>query len=104
MKNGGAMATRLADLVKREDPTRPTTSAMSNAGAALKSGFYKPLGVFGVNYNIKFYDNPDIHGHVPMIGSETASTLSSRGEYGLELGKARQRHDQETIQPAGFQL
>jgi beta-galactosidase len=84
-KNGGEMATRLADIVKREDPTRLTTSAMSNPGGAFKSGFSKPLGVFGVNYNIGFYNNDQVHGHVPMIGSETSSTVSSRGEYGLKL-------------------
>jgi beta-galactosidase len=86
-KNGGEMATRLADIVKREDPTRPTVSAMSNPGGALKSGFSEPLGVFGVNYNIGFYNNPGVHGKKPMLGSETASALSSRGEYELELDK-----------------
>lgn len=83
--NGEAMATRLADIVKREDPTRPTTSALSNPNGTLRSGFYKPLGVFGVNYNIGFYGNDNVHGKIPMIGSETASALSSRGEYGLHL-------------------
>jgi beta-galactosidase len=86
-KNGGEMATRLADFVKKEDPTRPTVSAMSNPNGALKSGFSEPLGVFGVNYNIGFYDNPGVHGKKPMLGSETASALSSRGEYGLTLDK-----------------
>jgi len=86
-KNGGEMATRLADFVKKEDPTRPTVSAMSNPNGALKSGFSEPLGVFGVNYNIGFYNNPGVHGKKPMLGSETASALSSRGEYELELDK-----------------
>ncbi len=86
-KDGGEMATRLANLVTKEDPTRPTTSAMSNPTGALKSGFASPLGVFGVNYHINFYNNPDVHGHKPMIGSETASAISSRGEYGLTLDK-----------------
>ena len=80
-----AMSQRLTDLVHREDPTRLTTSAMSNPNAATKTGFYKSLGVFGVNYGIKFYTDARIHGHVPMIGSETTSALSSRGEYGLTL-------------------
>jgi beta-galactosidase len=84
-KNGQAMAQRLTDLVHREDPTRPTTSALSNANGAVKTGFAKALGVFGVNYSINFYTDARVHGHVPMIGSETASALSSRGEYGLAL-------------------
>jgi beta-galactosidase len=86
-RNGGAMAERLASIVKREDPTRPITSALSNPNGAVKSGFAKALGVFGVNYNIGFYTDPRVHGKMPMIGSETSSALSSRGEYGLELDK-----------------
>ena len=84
-KRGQAMSQRLSDLVHREDPTRLTTSALSNANGAVKTGFAKSLGVFGVNYSINFYTDPRVHGHVPMIGSETASALSSRGEYGLAL-------------------
>jgi beta-galactosidase len=87
-KNGQAMSQRLSDLVHREDPTRPTTSAMSSPDDATKSGFDRSLGVFGVNYHIYFYTDDRIHGHMPMVGSETASALSSRGEYGLALGKA----------------
>ncbi len=83
-KDGEAMAKRLSDIVHREDPTRPTTSAMSNPNGAEKSGFAKALGVFGVNYNAGFYNDPRAHGEVPMIGSETSSTVSSRGEYGLK--------------------
>jgi beta-galactosidase len=84
---GYEMSDRLSSIVHREDPTRPTVSAQSNPGGALHSGFSNSLGVFGVNYNIRFYDNPDVHGITPMIGSETASALSSRGEYGLHLDK-----------------
>ena len=87
-KDAEAMATRLAEIVRREDPTRPTTSAMNNPGAALKTGFAKPLGVFGVNYNIQAYTDARTRGHVPMIGTETASALSTRGEYGLAIDKA----------------
>ncbi len=94
-KRGQAMSQRLTDLVHREDPTRLTTSALSNANGAVKTGFAKSLGVFGVNYSIGFYTDPRVHGHVPMIGSETASALSSRGEYGLALDP---KTDQVAIQ------
>lgn len=86
-KNGGEMAKRLAGFVRREDPTRPITSAMSNPGGALKSGFANALDVFGVNYNIGAYTDPRVHGKKPMFGSETSSALSSRGEYGLHVDK-----------------
>jgi beta-galactosidase len=87
-RNGQAMAQRLSDLVHREDPTRPTVSAMNNADGAVKSGFSKALGVFGVNYHPGFYTDARVHGVVPMVGSETSSAVSSRGEYGLALDKA----------------
>ena len=87
-KNAQEMATRLSDIVKREDPTRLTTSALNSPANAFKSGFYKALGVFGVNYNIGYYGDDSVHGQMPMVGSETASALSSRGEYGLKLNDA----------------
>ena len=53
--NGGAMAKRLADFCRREDPTRPTTSACNNPGGADHTGYAKALDVFGINYNIGAY-------------------------------------------------
>jgi beta-galactosidase len=87
-KNAEPMARRLADLVRREDPTRAVVSALNQPGNATKNGFSKALDLFGVNYNIGYYSNSAVHGQMPMIGSETSSALSSRGEYGLELDKA----------------
>jgi beta-galactosidase len=84
-KNSEQMTRRLVDICHREDPTRLCTSALSSPGAAVKSGFSKPLGVFGVNYQVNFYDDASVHGKVPMIGSETSSDVSSRGEYGLSM-------------------
>jgi len=83
-KNGGEMAKRLADFCHREDPTRFVTSACSNPGGAVKSGFGDALDVFGINYHVDFY------GKEPQrkrVGSETSSALSSRGEYNLVPGK-----------------
>ena len=77
--NGGEMATRLVQICHREDPTRPVTSACSNPGGATKTGFAQALDVFGINYNLgAYYPN---HGKFKLIASETASDLSSRGEY-----------------------
>jgi beta-galactosidase len=80
--NGGAMAKRLSDIAHREDPTRPTVAACNQPGNAVRTGFADALGVFGINYNIHQYDVQK--GHV-LIASETASALSTRGEYGLSL-------------------
>jgi beta-galactosidase len=79
--DGWKLATRLAGIVREEDRTRPVTSAF-NGEIAGYSGFQTALDVVGYNYKPQEYaklhkSNPTL----PIIGSETASTISSRGEY-----------------------
>jgi beta-galactosidase len=79
--NGPKIAAELAAIVHEEDRTRPVTSACDNIGAGY-NGFQKQLEVFGYNYKPNEYGkfrqaNPEI----PLFGSETASCISSRGEY-----------------------
>jgi beta-galactosidase len=79
--NGPKIAAELAAIVHEEDRTRPVTSACDNIGAGY-NGFQKQLEVFGYNYKPGEYGkfrqaNPGI----PLFGSETASCISSRGEY-----------------------
>jgi beta-galactosidase len=83
-RNGGEMAKRLSDIAHREDPTRPTVSACNNPNSAVRTGFADALDVMGINYNIHNYDTDHTNGR-KLIASETASALSSRGEYGLYL-------------------
>jgi beta-galactosidase len=85
---GAAVARGLADIVHEEDPTRPTTSAQNSAGAS--SPFPKTLDALGLNYqgaggglspNAQY---PVFHRNFPtnfVYGSETESTISSRGVY-----------------------
>ena len=95
-KNGGAMAKRLADICRREDPTRPVTSACNQPDEVVQTGYAKALDVFGINYNLDAYRQ--YRGRA-MIASETASALSTRGEYlfaadknGKLYPKIRDRH------------
>jgi len=80
-KSAHHLAAELTGIAHDEDPTRPTTSACNN-GAAGYNGFGKNIDVFGENYDKNDYAkfrkaNPD----QPVVGSETASCVSSRGEY-----------------------
>lgn len=84
---GDKVATMLQDIVHREDPTRLVTSACQQPANAVKYGFDKALDVFGVNYQPVMYQNQEVHAREIMIGSETASTVDTRGEYGLKLDK-----------------
>jgi beta-galactosidase len=79
--NAYEMAKRLVDICHREDPTRPVTSACNTPETAIKSGFSKPLDVFGINYSMPFYHT--LKGKVKLVASETASAVSTRGEYNL---------------------
>lgn len=79
---GGAMAQRLADICHREDPTRLVTSGVNKMGQAITNGFTKALDVIGMNY---FTDQYQAQKGKLLVAAETASALSTRGEYGLEL-------------------
>jgi len=101
---GAAVAKRLYDFVKEEDPTRPTTVAMNYA----KSDMPLPLvpDVIGLNYQgegirqapefegterIRTAPQYDIfHAKFPdkvIISTETASAFSSRGIYLFPVSK-----------------
>jgi len=75
------IAAQLTAIAHEEDPTRPTTSANSDVNAGF-NGFNTNEDVFGYNYKPTQYGrfraaNPND----PLFGSETASCVSSRGEY-----------------------
>ncbi len=72
----------LQDIVHREDPTRPVTCGMDQIDAVINNGFGAELDVPGFNYRVHRYEEG--HEKLPqniLLGSETASTVSSRGKY-----------------------
>ena len=74
--------TMLQDLVHSLDPTRPVTCGMDQIGAVLDNGFAAALDIPGFNYKPQHYDRAyDILPQKLILGSETASTVSSRGKY-----------------------
>ncbi len=78
---GAAVAQRLSDIIHSEDATRPVTAGNNNPGAA-NNDFGKALDVYGYNYKPYLYGKfHEEHPDTPVFGSETASTVSSRGEY-----------------------
>ena len=78
---GHKVAAELASIVHSEDTTRPVTAACNDTRAAY-NGFQKTVDVFGYNYKPREYGKArDANPNLPMFGSETASCISSRGEY-----------------------
>ena len=78
---GPRIAAELTRIAHEEDPTRPTTAACDHIDSGF-DGFQTNLDVFGYNYKpfeyARFHEaNPG----QPLFGSETASCISSRGEY-----------------------
>lgn len=72
----------LQDLVHGLDPTRPVTCGMDQIGAVLENGFGAAVDIPGFNYKPQHYELA--YGILPqklILGSETASMVSSRGQY-----------------------
>lgn len=72
----------LQDIFHREDPTRPVTVGMNQVKAVMESGFGAILDIPGLNYHVNLYE--EAYEKFPqglLLGSETASTVSSRGVY-----------------------
>lgn len=81
-EGGLEVAAWLQSLCHREDPTRPVTCGMDQFDAVLTNGFAGQLDVAGFNYKVDRY--PQAYRLLPqaiILGSETASTVSSRGVY-----------------------
>lgn len=72
----------LQNIVHREDPTRPVTCGMDQFDAVVNNGFAAALDVPGFNYKVNRYKEaiPKLPQNL-ILGSETASTVSSRGVY-----------------------
>ena len=81
-EEGRTISQHLQDLCHKFDPTRPVTQGMDRAEDALKSGFAQVMDVPGFNYRVHLYDkNIRQLSKGFLLGSETASTVSSRGVY-----------------------
>ena len=81
-QEGVEISRHLQQLCHQLDPSRPVTQGMDRAEDALKSGFAQVMDVPGFNYRVhKYYKNIEQLPQGFLLGSETASTVSSRGVY-----------------------
>ena len=80
--SGYRTAKFLADICRREDPTRFITCGMDQVLCVLENGLATLLDVPGFNYRVHLYQQAyDTLPQKLVLGSETASTVSSRGIY-----------------------
>lgn len=90
---GAEIARWLTEICHREDPTRPTTAGFNGHIAAIKNGLADAVDLVGFNY--KPHDYQKKHEAYPnyiLYGSETASTVSSRGEYKFPVAEKRKAY------------
>lgn len=82
----------LQDIFHREDPTRPVTMGMDQVANTLKTGFGAIWDIPGLNYRLPLYN--EAYERFPqgfILGSETASTVSSRGIYKFPVEEFKQK-------------
>ncbi len=98
-EGGNKIAKMLQDICHREDPTRPVTVGMDRINDALTKNFAAILDVPGFNYKPTWYEKAN--NALPqgfILGTETASTVSSRGVYKfpVEFQKMKQYDDNQS--------
>jgi len=98
-KGGNKLAKWLQDICHREDPTRPVTVGMDRIDAALTNNFASVLDIPGFNYKPARYE--EAFNKLPqglILGTETASTVSSRGVYKfpVEMVKNKMYDDKQS--------
>jgi len=82
-QNNPALSESLRRIIKSEDNTRPVTVGC-NWDESGTNGFQKTVDVFGINYRLYRYEAffaLKENDNLPFHSSESASTVSSRGEY-----------------------
>ena len=85
---GYEVAKFLQDICHREDPTRPVTCGMDQIDAILHNGFGAVFDVPGFNYRAhRYVEGYETLPQKVLLGSETSSTVSSRGVYKFPVGK-----------------
>lgn len=79
---GWKVAAWLQSVCHREDPTRPVTCGMDRVDNVLANGFAALLDIPGFNYRtFKYVEGYQKLPQGFLLGSETASAVSSRGIY-----------------------
>lgn len=99
---GRQLSRWLQDICHRLDPTRPVTQGMDKAEASLQSGFAQVMDVAGFNYRVHKFDQSI--SQLPqkvLLGSESASTVSSRGVYDISCSSPREA---KAVTSGGFPL
>lgn len=96
--NGPKLSRMLQDICHREDPTRLVTQGMDAPDAVVNNNMAAVMDVAGFNYRPhKYAENYKKLPQQIILGSETASTVSSRGVYKFPVTRqAMKKYDDHT--------
>lgn len=82
MYTGLQYSRAMQTLMHSLDPTRPCTQGLDHGRAAIHSGVFQTMDIPGFNYRVHLYGMAQPFSPKGiLLGSETASTVSSRGVY-----------------------
>lgn len=103
-KDGWRLVERMQQICHEEDGTRPVTCCMDQVITVLSNGFAENVDIPGINYNTWNYDKARaIWSQGLILGSETASTVSSRNVYKFPVKmKANAQYDDH--QSSGYDV
>ena len=88
-RKGTEMLRQMQDLMHSLDTTRACTTGMDRWDACISSGFADVIDIVGLNYRTQRYQTAYERLHQKFVlGSETASTISSRGVYHFPVSRA----------------
>jgi len=95
--DGWEYAKRLTNIVKKADPTRLVTAGLSDYPAFVNSKIADEIDIVGLNYKATEYaDIIKKYPNKPMLGSETSSVVSTRGEYQFPV-KPLEKHPSKYV-------
>jgi len=93
---GTEIAKKLVAICKDEDTTRPTTAGFNQYRKPMENGMADAIDLVGWNYKPRKYGEVlEKHPDWIVYGSETSSTVSSRGTYHLPIEKYKKHESLE---------
>jgi len=102
-EDGYKLAVHMAGIAREEDRTRPLTSAFNGESSGY-NGYQCAVDIIGFNYKPTAYRRlRDKNPVVPIVGSETASTISTRSEYFFPVSDDK-HHGKVNFQVSSYDL
>lgn len=104
LKGGGQLAKWLTQICHQMDSTRPVTAGFNYMEGSIENGLADAVDIVGWNYKPSYYAKlRKEHPNWIMLGSETASTVSSRGAYFFPVERTK-NGKQPSLQLSSYDL